>query len=129
MQEEPMNNIAIANASAEPSFLWHRLRAAFVYVGHRVTHPSLGKGADHIDTRLLRDMGVTPDVHGCHEPRAATPKPATPRPGRPICRWRMDRSGAGLTMDWIDPKGEIVDFVRPEAAVPSRQEPARASFG
>ena len=122
-----MNTVAIVNASAQRSLLWHRLRDAIAHVAQHMTR------ADNrdLDARLLRDMGITPDVHGCDEPATAMPLAVT-RPGRPRCRWRMDRAAAGgpaLTMDWIDPKGEIVVLKRPEAATRSDREPARASFG
>lgn len=122
-----MNTVAIANAFAQPSPLWHRLRDAIAQAAHYMTR------ADNrdLDARLLRDMGITPDVHGCDEPAAAMTMTSA-RPGRPRCRWRMDRAAAGgpaLTMDWIDPKGEIVVLTRPETTMRSDREPARASFG
>ena len=121
-----MINVAIANAFVQPSPFWHRLKAAVVhFAGGLVAQPPFAAGSRDLDDRVLRDLDITPDMRGHVERRAAAPRPATLCPGRPVCRWRMDGSGAGLTMDWVDPQGGV----GPEGAARTQPRPARASFG
>jgi len=124
-----MNNVAISGSSTQLSPFWQRLIAAMAQVTHRLAAaPSSERHYRALDDRLICDMGMASVADRPAAPGGSAPRLAAPRPGRPVCRWRMSRSGAGLAMDWIDPKGEVVAFARSEAAA-TMQEPARAAFG